>query len=1036
MSHTVTELFNGGLVTARIGALLNSGELQRLDDCLYREKDPAIWRAPGRTTYNASAITVSGSAQAVKGLGYLTFNGYTDQLLVLADGTLFRSDFTALTGSFSEISTPGKIAGVVSAATTFTATSGNPFTADVVGARCYSTASTSGVPIVTATSGSADANGRFASIIVDRTITGTVSMGLDWGVVLDLTNAGTETLGLTRWDNQYFVWNGVDDLRRVSWRRRGYLSGSPLSAILVARPCGLAEVVAAPTVTTTAGTWSALLDSGVFWFLITEIYAPSGDVAAAERDPYLASEVIEAAYLGIAATSNDPNNNKGRPIPQALTKGGSTVPVITFPAVVNDGTRGRLATNWGIYMAGPTQTTTDVPSLASFRRVATPAITETSKTLTESALLPQSKFPTVVAAGFGSTIVTNSARILGANDNSFTGVDNSFGISQGDTPGHAARVSTFAFDVSGGYASAAIVGIEVTVRARARSGSAFIDVQVGTSGGKRGATYMKDFSHQLFSPAGTITVGGPTDTMGAGIVIGDLATFQVDVGIEGGSIAFDSVKVTLYFAGGTVNLEGPAYRVVTYRDQVGLTVNDPANLAPPICSTVEVWQGSLVMNDVNVDGALRFSIAGRPEAVPKPYVLKFRDRSITQIVDLGHVLLVGMRSTLKRVNYLPRETDTDLTSGLAWEDIAPDHGLPGPYCGAKFAMPGKGTMFAYASASGMFITNGIWTIPLNMDLDWANTVKVSALATAVLRVHAKERLLAFYYCPAGATHDKNTRVLYFCYQADKIKGDYGMPAVGPCVVSGRSSAQAYLNGDYLLSGHEVDGKVYVEDAGLSVPSGYQVRLNDDSANGDGKTAAAVDVKIVPFIRTRKFYSATLDRDGYGEKVYLLFSAYGSNSVTASSTTTLNSTTITSSVAFGSVVPGMRVLGTGIDPGTIVVSKSDSSTILVSRAANLTGIATLTFDTGTVAVTVRGSSLGEIVKGLRTDYVSTLVGDLTGVINSNMRRGFEIQVEKVPLTFDSNGDTLTWADLSTNMRLHSISYVVSDRGLPDTNRNAA
>jgi hypothetical protein len=1038
----VTEFFNGGIVTARHPALLNPGELQRADDCIYREKDPAIWRAPGRTTYNASAISLGGSAQKVKGTRYLSFSsGYTDQLLALAGPVLWRSPFTAITGSWSEISGPNKVAGTVSASTTFTATAGNVFTTDVIGSRVYGSASTTGIPVVTAISGAADANGRYAAITVDRTITGTTSIGLDWGTVLELTNAGSETLDAVRWDNQYFIWNGVDDMRRVSWRRRGYTAaGAVLDPVLVARPLGLREVTVAPTVTTTAGSWSALLNTGFYWFLITEIYAPGGDVAQAERDPDLASEIVESAYLGSIASSSDPNSNRGLPIPVSLTKGGSTVPVITFPTVVNDGSNGRLATNWGIYMAGPTDTSTSSPSLASFRRVSTPSITETSKTLTETTLAPQLKYAGAVAAGFGGTGLTNASRITGAPDNSFTGVDSGLGNS-GDTPGHAAKLTTWAFSVAGGYATAAIIGIEIGVNCRLFNGAS-VAVQASTSGGKRGALYHPSGSG-LFGLLGTRIAGGPTDTMGLGLVTSDLTdpALQVEVGIEAANVSFDSVYVKLYFTGTSINLNGPAYRVVTYRDQIGTTVNDPANLIPPIPSTVDVWQGSTVMNDINTDGALRFSLAGRPESVPKPYILKFRDRQIIKVISLGQILLVALRNVIKRVNYLPRETDTDMTSGLVYEDLVTDHGLPGSLCGIKFDFPGRGVMFAYATDSGMFLTNGIWTIPLNMDLDWANTIKISALSTAVLRAYPKEKLLALYYCPAGATHTKNTRVLYFCYQVDKIKGNYGLPVIGPCVVSGRAATSAFLNGDYLLTGHESDGKVYVEDSGLTIPSGYQVRLNDDSANGDGKTSASVDVKIVPAIKTRKFFAGGLDRDTYGESVYLLFSAYGANSVTASSIRTVGSTTITSSAAFGSVLPGMRVLGTGMDPGTIVVSKSDSSTIVVSRAPNASGTSTLTFDTGTVGITVRGSSVGEIPLGLSVDYVSTLVGDLVHFNRSNIRRGFELQIEKVPLTFSTATDvnslrfeTASWTDLGVNMRLHNITYMVEDGG-PDANRNA-
>ncbi len=87
------------------------------------------------------------------------------------------------------------------------------------------------------------------------------------------------------------------------------------------------------------------------------------------------------------------------------------------------------------------------------------------------------------------------------------------------------------------------------------------------------------------------------------------------------------------------------------------------------------------------------------------------------------------------------------------------------------------------------------------------------------------------------------------------------------------------------------------------------------------------------------------------------------------------------------------------------------------------------------MTIRGSSLSEAVVGLKTAYVSTLVGDLIALYNANIRRGFEVQIEKVPLTFDGNGDTLTSADLSTNMRLHQFTFLVADGG-PDMNRATA
>jgi hypothetical protein len=282
--------------------------------------------------------------------------------------------------------------------------------------------------------------------------------------------------------------------------------------------------------------------------------------------------------------------------------------------------------------------------------------------------------------------------------------------------------------------------------------------------------------------------------------------------------------------------------------------------------------------------------------------------------------------------------------------------------------------------------------------------------------------------------------MYFSYQSDKLKG-LQMPAIGPVVVAARAACEANIDGvHYLLTGHQSNGFVYLEDVGVTSPTDYTAYLTASaSTEGDGKATAYVspgigNVKITPFIRTRKFYPANMDRDGYGEKVYLLFSTYGA---TGSATVTLvaGSTAMTGT-GFDTNFLGNRVTGTGLDPGTIIIALVSSAEVTLSRAANTSFTGSVQFDNGTLSIGVRGSSLGEAVRGLRTDYVSTIVGDLASVVNSNFRRSFELQVEKVPLTFDANGDSATWVDLRTNMRLHSISYILTSTGLPDSNRNAS
>ena len=124
MSRAVTEYMNGGVVTARPGWMLQPGEIQRGDDCIYRDKDPAIWRAPGRVNLNFATL---GASSPVKGLKFCPFAKHDSQLLAYVGTKVYTgpansSTFASGSMLFNEVSGAGSVAGSVSS-TTFTATS-------------------------------------------------------------------------------------------------------------------------------------------------------------------------------------------------------------------------------------------------------------------------------------------------------------------------------------------------------------------------------------------------------------------------------------------------------------------------------------------------------------------------------------------------------------------------------------------------------------------------------------------------------------------------------------------------------------------------------------------------------------------------------------------------------------------------------------------------------------------------------------------------------------------------------------------------
>lgn len=1010
------ELLNGGLVTKRHPTMLNQGELQQTDDCVYRSFDPAIHGAPGRTTYNATAL---GSPSAVKGFGHLTFDGQkTDQLVAFAGTALYSGDFTGLTGSFAEMGGPGQVAGTISGTATFVATTGFPFLATAVGCSVRGV----GVPIgtiVSTVTNQSGTTGHYNTVTLSlASSNGATTLAFDFGTVLALSDVGTEVFDVVQWNNAYYSWFGKGTPQRIAFRNRPSLpaGGGALTDILAMRPVSLGPVVTAPTIAqVTAAGWNVTLGVGYYWFLITEIYAPGGDVTAAEKNPNLAPEVVESAYMAPDPSATDPSSSTGRPIAKQITNTATQGIQITFPDVVNTGVDTRLASNWGVYMYGPTSDDRTVPSLALFRRIATPAMTQftSGQTITlQDAVQTQLGLPTVVAAGDGATIFTNSnALITGTTlDAARAKSGPSTDGAEVSTPA-AVAVSSFGFDVSAPWSTRTIVGMEVYVK-----GAADPSGNAGTVAGyyfhvdtaaKHSGSYTGEFRSQT---SVLVSHGGPQDTLAVGWVTSDLSTISVTLGKVGtGSrqrLIVNQVYLKVYFTGATINLNGPAYRVVSYRDQIGTTINDPANLPIPACSTGDVWNGSLVVNDLGLDSAIRYSLPGKPEAFPKPYVLKFGSRKndkVTFIRVLNQMLVVGLRESIKRVNYLPTELDVDFQNNvIAHENLATEHGIVGSRAGTLLDMPNVGSILAYVSNKGIHFTDGITTKFLNIDLDWATTVDLAHIETCVLRAYPQENWLVLFYAPYGTSHGKNTRALIFPYAPDKVKPGGFLPAVGPIKVSGRSAEVATLSGrSYLLTGHESLGKIYVEDQAYALPSAYTVA---DSAGSE--TA----ITIIPAITTRRAH--IVGRQKREQRVYLMTDAHGA-SVTVTSTLTIDSPAVTSAAGFGSIVVGMYLTpGNGIQPDTVVTAVTNTSNITISKVPTVTGSASLTFSTGTLGITVAGQDIGETLTTLSSGYQSTQTGGLMVSHVDSLKESLEYRFTK-------------GAALGVGLRIHFFSIMDND-----------
>jgi hypothetical protein len=989
----VSEFLNGGIVTVRDPTLLKEGELQQADECVYRVHDPALYRAPGRTAYNSASVKDSSGADAiVKGLMWLPFgNARTDQMLALGGnnaslGALWTSDFTTVAGTatFSRVTGPGRVLdATINNSTTVTSPSGG-FANMVQGAQISGTGIPANAVVAVVTSST--------SITISVATTGgslVVTATFDMGIAVSPSDLGAEIFDGIQWSNSYYVYNGADYLQRTFYKTRS-IPGEALADLLIARPAGLDAVTVQPIVTRVTGTWPAVLGNGYYWFMITEGYNMDQD------------DEVEGTYTPLGT-----NDVKLNPVAIQITDYTTQTVKITRPTQVNDGSRGRLSNAWNIYMSPKQDDNTNVPALSTFRRVAVVSMSETSKTLTDTSTATnpsQSKYVGAVATPAGRTPFVLPANMIGAPDN----------VEAGAVTGRAELLQNFGFSTSSPYVSpATVTGVQVTVWGRSLyilgGQQATVALTMRTTAGKTAITSSKTLS----THSGTWTFGSQFDTSGVTWVPSDFADGTFEILIEqtaGSHLEIDAVNVTVFYSGGSINLNGRAFRVMTYRDQIGTVIEFPAKLPPPISSTGDIFTGSIVLNDVADEASLCWSLPDNPESYPAPYRLKFGERrhnKVTFIRRVGQVLVVGLQDAVKRVNYLPSEVDTSFQEGLAHEDLASDHGIVGPLAGCLFTMPGGGTMLAYVGQNGLHVTDGVTTRFLNLDLAWTSLVDTANMSRCVLRNYPREQWIVLFYPPAGGS-GKNTRAIIFPYSQDKIKEGGMMPAVGPVSVSSHCATVATLNGQhYLFTGHQTSGFVYTEDSGLTIPAGY--------------TTDGTEIVIgAPRILTRRFYMSGIDMNTREERIYVHYASTGTLVVTANCTFVKGSAIVTMTSTTG-IVKGMLVVTSNVVGDSIVLSVDSSTQITISTYAFESGVFSTGFDNSTFAVTVRRQNIGEVPTSCETVYSSMRVGALSVVHPDNQGQAMELRIDKMVMPDASR------VDAGVNMRLNFFAYDAAPAG---------
>jgi hypothetical protein len=269
---------------------------------------------------------------------------------------------------------------------------------------------------------------------------------------------------------------------------------------------------------------------------------------------------------------------------------------------------------------------------------------------------------------------------------------------------------------------------------------------------------------------------------------------------------------------------------------------------PPVSSTGDVFEGSIVQNDVANEDHVRFTAPGDLHAHPGTNVIKIRTKHKDRVVwirTLGRAVLVGMANSLQRLDTLPLPEDASFQPDRVRTEVEGAFGGVSARAVAKFSYGAGSSLIAYVSPHGIIVTDGVTWDVLSADLDWEATTAGASLADSVLINNPRRFRLEFYYTPAEGS--ANTKALYLYYHPSHIKNVNGRPrakVTGPINVNANGAFMAALSpgpsGFYAFTCGS-DGVLYQEgvgvvDASSSGGIAFNVRSGDQYLTGVGDEA--------------------------------------------------------------------------------------------------------------------------------------------------------------------------------------------------------
>lgn len=297
----------------------------------------------------------------------------------------------------------------------------------------------------------------------------------------------------------------------------------------------------------------------------------------------------------------------------------------------------------------------------------------------------------------------------------------------------------------------------------------------------------------------------------------------------------------------------------------GISVVLARNFPPPIASTLDNFEDSIVSNDVSDRSKIWYSWIDDPNSFPTENFIDFQTKEtdeVTIIKAMSQHIIVGLRDSIWRINYLPRPEDAEFAREKVKAQVEGAHGCVGPLAGCLFSY-GDGLKMAYVSRYGILITDGYSWDVLTDDLEWSSIVDYTTLPQAILINNPSKYRLEFYH---------NNRCFLLHYHPSQTKeGQTGLRMKITLANRPATAATiANINGrHYAFSGY--NGILYLNDAGQSEPVGtkaFSVRTGDIFLVGQGNEAKISAVSVHHSAAEQAYQTATLKvisrREGYDD----------------------------------------------------------------------------------------------------------------------------------------------------------------------------